>query len=1306
MARFHQLESKTQLLLEYLSFVGRPLSKNEISEQFRDYLASIDVTSGRCDSLVSELANNGFLERRGGKFYLAGDILEEVSTHSAKAGRAHQQCETASALKYPRPSESNFVKARRALYQGQTERLKTILAREEDSIYYKPSESEPSISDSFLEGICSKEPLEFFPYEVAAEAVEKGLILSINQAKPADFLFDWLDAHRDEKTCPSSYALWLHQLLLRGIEQPAANGDFVVQSCREILSGDLSGVETLQSHLLSDEISKTFDYSSQEFIYVAGCYAQNAFALVEERLRHGDRNIHPLLVWFWDVRTGRKTEPCRILMRQLDQTGYPPIMQFYQFLLLYWAGFESHLEPGRIFSLATRYEQAGYKVMAGELEALYRHLTGTDHTLTPFLELLKPTKLWEATLTQLENWKAFTEASQEEAPEERVAWFLNLNSPRFTVTAKVQKRAKSGKWTKGRNTQVNELPYQGTQVLDDLDRKVLSAIALRERSQFNRQSQSAVLASLVDHPRLFDPDGRPLQLALGTPKIYVTERDGDFYMQVLPRTDELENFGILKLSDNRYELVIFDRRADGLANILPRDGVVIPGSEGARIQEILATVSREGLSVESCLSLGGSVQSSPADDKLKARLYPQGSGLRAEVGVEPFGPNGPFFWPGEGERYLAMRLDGKSLEVSRDLEQELENFQKLSLQVHGFRDPEAFFSTPSDCLEMLEELRRVPPDQVSVQWPQGKKFSLNRVIHWSDLRISVAKERDWFAVKAELQFSDGEQLVLAELLAKNRQQQSRFIELDDGSYVALTRTLESRLRAIEQSASKEKDGTFLLNPLTSNILLAGADIDSSDEEWGKSQHRIAQARMLKPELPSEFVGELRPYQRQGFDWLVRAAAWGVGVCLADDMGLGKTIQILALMIKRGEGGPALVVAPTSVCSNWKEEAAKFAPNLRVTLFGESDRENVADELGANGVLICSYGLLCRHIKNLKQIPWHTLILDESQAIKNTQTQRFKAVTALEADFRVAATGTPVENHLGELWALFRFLNPGLLGTQRTFLSRYSKDEHALENLKQLVSPFLLRRLKKDVLKELPPKTDITITVELSRKEKLFYESLRLRAVEKIEEDRAGLIGILAELMRLRRACCHPSLVGGDASLGASKLERFIELVTDLREGGHRALIFSQFVDHLRIIRGVLDKQGISYQYLDGSTPTNKRTAAVNAFQDGEGDLFLISLKAGGTGLNLTAANYVVHLDPWWNPATEDQASDRAHRIGQTQSVTVYRLISKDTIEEKILALHNEKRELVDTLLAGTDRAGKLSSDELLALLRESVLQTV
>ena len=308
---------------------------------------------------------------------------------------------------------------------------------------------------------------------------------------------------------------------------------------------------------------------------------------------------------------------------------------------------------------------------------------------------------------------------------------------------------------------------------------------------------------------------------------------------------------------------------------------------------------------------------------------------------------------------------------------------------------------------------------------------------------------------------------------------------------------------------------------------------------------------------------------------------------------------------------------------------------------------------------------------------------------------------------MATTGTPIENRIDEIWALFRILNPGLLGTRKSFDKAYSglEDlEDKRESLRRLLSPFILRRLKSQVLKDLPPRTDVNLMVEMSKDEKLHYESLRVHALERLENSKqSDAISILTELTRLRLACCHPRLVDPDSRLEGAKLKALLRLLQDLKDSGHRALIFSQFVGHLTVVKEELDRVGCSYLYLDGSTPAKSRGKLVKKFQEGEEDFFLISLMAGGTGLNLTAANYVVHLDPWWNPAVEDQASDRAHRIGQKQPVTVYRLITKGTIEEKILELHKDKRELADTLLSGTDKAGKLSSEELLKLMKETVM---
>jgi SNF2 family DNA or RNA helicase len=364
------------------------------------------------------------------------------------------------------------------------------------------------------------------------------------------------------------------------------------------------------------------------------------------------------------------------------------------------------------------------------------------------------------------------------------------------------------------------------------------------------------------------------------------------------------------------------------------------------------------------------------------------------------------------------------------------------------------------------------------------------------------------------------------------------------------------------------------------------------------------------------------------------------------------------------------------------------------------------------MLVCSYGLLQQEevSQMLAQVQWQTIVLDEAQSIKNMATKRSQAAMNLKANFKVLTTGTPIENHLGELWNLFRFINPGLLGSFESFNQRFAnpieryQDKQARNKLKKLIQPFLLRRTKNQVLSELPSRTEILLHVELSREEKAFYEALRRQAISKLTESNADAgqkhLQVLAEIMKLRRACCNPSLVMPDTELSSSKLQLFGEVLGELLENRHKALVFSQFVDHLHIIRDYLVKEGIKYQYLDGSTPMAERKRSVDAFQAGDGDVFLISLKAGGTGLNLTAADYVIHTDPWWNPAVEDQASDRAHRIGQQRPVTIYRLVAKDTIEDKIVELHHHKRDLADSLLEGTDMSGKISTEALLQLIHE------
>ena len=470
------------------------------------------------------------------------------------------------------------------------------------------------------------------------------------------------------------------------------------------------------------------------------------------------------------------------------------------------------------------------------------------------------------------------------------------------------------------------------------------------------------------------------------------------------------------------------------------------------------------------------------------------------------------------------------------------------------------------------------------------------------------------------------------------------------------------------------------------------------------------ALRLEPALPSTLKAELRDYQVEGYRWLARLAHLGLGGCLADDMGLGKTLQALALILQRAPEGPTLVVAPTSVCMNWVVEANRFAPTLNLVAFGGNHREQLVGSLGGMDVLVVSYGLLHQEAELLASVQWHTIVLDEAQAIKNFAAKRSQAAMNLNGNMRLITTGTPIENHLGELWTLFNFINPGLLGSQERFNTRFAipvernNQREARKRLKKLVQPFILRRTKAQVLEELPPRTEVVLQVEMGPEEAAFYEALRRQAIERLELDESPAgqkhLKILAEIMRLRRACCHPRLVVPTTELSGAKLELFGEVVAELLENRHKALVFSQFVGHLQILRDYLDARKLDYRYLDGSTPPRERKREVDAFQAGLGDLFLISLKAGGLGINLTAADYVIHMDPWWNPAVEDQASDRAHRIGQLRPVTVYRLVTRNTIEEKIVKLHQEKRDLASSLLDGSDMVGRMSADELLKLIKE------
>lgn len=582
----------------------------------------------------------------------------------------------------------------------------------------------------------------------------------------------------------------------------------------------------------------------------------------------------------------------------------------------------------------------------------------------------------------------------------------------------------------------------------------------------------------------------------------------------------------------------------------------------------------------------------------------------------------------------------------------------------------------------------------------------------SDVALSISSSTDWFDLTATVDF-DGELVELPRLLRAAADEP--LIELADGARGVIPAATVAELQRLAAL------GTMIGNALrfrSSQALMIDTLLDAQalkvdyDSEFLALRKRLRSFDGIKPaRQPHTFEGEMRPYQLEGLAWLRGLYALGMGGCLADDMGLGKTIQVLALLDDLRERSKeletTLIVVPKSLVFNWIDEAARFAPRLRLLEYTGHARKALLESVDEYDIVITTYGTVRRDVETLSECAFSYVVLDEAQAIKNPQSQAAKAVRTLQARHRLVMTGTPVENHLGDLGSLFEFVNPGLLGRSRGLVAadRDRNDLATAEALGAGVRPFILRRTKEQVLADLPPKLEQTIVCELARPQRKLYDELREHYRKELTT-KIGTLGtkrskihVLEALLRLRQAACHPGLIDPErAADDSAKLETLTEQIREVIAGGHKALVFSQFTRFLNIVRSAFDAAEITYEYLDGKT--RNRAQRIAHFQDDPScPVFLISLKAGGFGLNLTAADYVFILDPWWNPAVESQAVDRAHRIGQERPVFAYRLISADTVEEKILTLQASKRELADAIVGENNRLiGNLTAEHLELLL--------
>ncbi len=942
------------------------------------------------------------------------------------------------------------------------------------------------------------------------------------------------------------------------------------------------------------------------------------------------------------------------------------------------------------------------------------------------LDLLPKVSLWERALTALTQLTVQPAATAEATKELRMVWSLSLDGGDVTLIPKEQRLGKTGQWSKGRPIALKKLYHDLGEYdyLTEQDRKMCKKIVIEKESDYYSYYPKDVyelsldgLIAAAGHPNVYwagqEQNGKPVDISIAEPQLLVKEEGDNLRISLIPEIDR-QRLIAQKTANHGLILYVITHQHLQVAEILGQNGLVVPATARQQVIDSIASIASM-LTVQS--DIGGTSSHAidvPTDSRLHVHLQPIGHGIQIEVFVQPFISGGPLYKPGLGGATVLADIDGQQYQTTRDFTQEnahLAQFFDLSPKLFKDKDLKWSLDDPEMALEALLDLQALTEELAVLEWPKGKRIRLSREAGLSQAQFSIRKEKDWFSVDGDLVVDNDQVFNMQRLIQLLNGSSSRFLRLEDGQIIALTRELRQRLDDLTGLGEAQDDAIrfhALAAPALDGIT-EGMSIAAS-KPWKDQLKHLNKISDLNPQVPSTLQGELRDYQREGFQWMSRLAHWGAGACLADDMGLGKTVQALALILSRAPNGPTLILAPTSVCINWLEEAQRFAPTLNVQHFGQGDRQAMLDSAAEFDLIVCSYGLLQTESEKLAQVHWHTLVADEAQAIKNALTKRSKAAMTLQADFKVITTGTPIENHLGELWNLFNFINPGLLGSLTRFNERYAQaienhQDHAVQQrLKKLLRPFILRRLKNDVLTELPPRTEVTLHIELSAEERAMYEALRRNAMLAISEAKNqqgnAQLKVLAEIMKLRRACCNARLVMEESTVSSSKLQAFEELVDELLDNRHKALVFSQFVGHLHLIRELLDKKGIRYHYLDGSTPVPERKKAMNAFQAGDGDLFLISLKAGGTGLNLTAADYVIHMDPWWNPAVEDQASDRAHRMGQKRPVTIYRLVAKDTIEDKIVDLHKHKRDLANSLLEGGEVSGKMSVEDMMALISD------
>lgn len=952
-----------------------------------------------------------------------------------------------------------------------------------------------------------------------------------------------------------------------------------------------------------------------------------------------------------------------------------------------------------------------------------------------FTKLFESQELWQRKIDQLKGYFSVEDApvGVESLAKNKTSFVWIVDTAKKDIKLKKRTLLKSGKWSTGKTYDLpnvfrakdneNCLTEKESKIQEYLEKEFSPYNWHYQRNKDNDSDycpEDRVLLDLCGLDNVYADEyaNRKINLKRVKPCLEALETKSGNYKVKLSHDFSKPQVFLERIDESNYQVVDCSADLMKLQDLLGKSGIEVPIEAKDDIKKILKAAAAD-LEIHSDLEMED-LPSFPASTKPYILVYFDSDlfSLKLDIFMNPASDGLNLVKAGSGrelmkiekqdskQKFICIRDFPREKKAIDDLKSML-NIEAETIELDGVDESLSMLSK-------LESLAKSNPNYFDIEWKQGKKIKIIPKQNFGSLKVNVKSANDWFEYSGELRADEDKVINLTDILTNLENGIGDYVRLQNGEFLGLTEDLKKSLQRLKYISSGENKVHRLAMNGIQDLESLGAEVNK-DQKWQEFLTKVQNFSKLKVEVPTQLKAQLRDYQYEGFVWLSRLAYLGAGACLADDMGLGKTIQTMAVLLNQLKHKPCLVVAPTSVINNWQSEIEKFAPSVKTFMLSDyaaqgDDRKLIVDKLKKNNLLLCSYGLLQNHEELLEDKEFAMVVLDESQAIKNPLTKRASAAKKLKADFRLVLSGTPIENNLTELWSQFDFINPGLLGSLKNFQGRYAnaievnKDKTAQTALKQLIQPYILRRTKKEVLSDLPPKIEQTVNISFDPDEAAFYEVLRKKAIEKLEDSQEDNLGkrklqILAEMSKLRRACCHPSLVDAPGNFEGSKNKEFLELVAELKANNHKALVFSQYTSYLKLLRANLDLLEVNYLYLDGSTPIGKRKKLVKEFQGGNADLFLLSLKAGGSGLNLTEADYVIHLDPWWNPAVEDQATDRAHRIGQNKTVNVYRLIMKASIEEKILKLHESKRELADELLEEADMTAKISDKELLAMIK-------